>query len=309
MATELETLTGDLAARIDRLPRRSAVALYWACSSGLFAAYQEWAVLAEARTEPILCAALAEGYRFALWGREIPHDGPELLQALEDSAPPGELADRAGTRLETAARDCWICGDVPIRLLVDGDYRAGGAIWYALEPVLQHATERLFGVLQVGDGPDENHQRQAIMAEPDVARAVDFVRWAVDLLTGGAAPNGADLISLRQRAAVLRPPETPGFRWPSGAVGEDHFEIDATPEALDYLTEIATEMTRLFSISQAEAVGRMNAFWRHRKRFRSEMELGLLGHEEPHYWASQVYYRGDTRWWKEDAQLIPRDYP
>jgi hypothetical protein len=125
MATELETLTGDLAARIDRLPRRSAVALYWACSSGLFAAYQEWAVVAEARTEPILCAALAEGYRFALWGREIPHDGPELLQALEDLAPPGEL----------------------------------------------------------------------------------------------------------------------------------------------------------------------------------------LGHEEPHYWASQVYYRGDTRWWKEDAQLIPRGYP
>jgi hypothetical protein len=308
MPTELENFADDMAAQIDQLSQRSTAALYWACSSGLFPAFREWAAVAGAQSEPILCAALAGGHRFATWGRE-PNDKHELLQALDNSVPPGDLADQAGTRLETAAQDCWICGDIPIRLLVDGEYRAGGAIWYALEPALQYATERLFGVLQVGSGPGEHGQIQAVMSEPEVATAVDFVRWAVDFLAGCPAPKAPDLRSIRGRAVALRPPVAPGSRWSAGAVSEDHFEIDAAPEALDYLFEIAAEMSMLFSISRAEAIGRMNQFWGCRVRFRTEMELGLLGHEEPRYWAKQVYYLDDTLWWKDSARLIPRDYP
>jgi hypothetical protein len=308
MTTAGQALAEALEAPIDRLYPRSTAALYWACSSGLMPAYQEWAAATGARTGTILNAALAEAYDFALWGHE-PEDQRELLQALEDAAPPGDFVDQTGTRLETAAQDCWICGDVGIRVLADPGYRPGGAIWYALEPVLQYATERLFGVLQTGSGPGEDRQTEAVMAQPEVAEAADFLRWAVDHLAGRPALASTDLNTIRQRALVLRPPPGAGSRWVAGAVSEDHFEFDATPEAQDYLSEIAAKMTRLFAISRAEAIGRMNKLWSGRCRFRTEMEVSLLFHELPRYWANQVYYRDDTRWWHAGEELVPRDYP
>jgi hypothetical protein len=90
---------------------------------------------------------------------------------------------------------------------------------------------------------------------------------------------------------------------------EDHFNIDATPEALDYLSKIATKMTSLFSIGREEAIGRINRLWGGRRQFRTEMQLSLFFRENVEYWAKQVYYRDDTKWWREGETLIPRSYP
>lgn len=203
MLTMLDAFIEDMTTRIDRMPKRSIAALYWACSSALVPLYRKWAADTGAQTEPILGAVLTAGYQFVTSGRE-PADKRELLQVLEVSAPPGDLLYKADKSLETAAQDCWICGDIGIRVLVDDGYSAGGAIEYSLEPVLQRATERLFGVLQVGSGPDEYRQIEAVMSEPDVSAATDFLRWAVNFLGNRPAPSAEDLELIGQRARVLR---------------------------------------------------------------------------------------------------------
>jgi hypothetical protein len=204
MLTMLDAFVEDMTTRIDRMSKRSVAALYWACSSALVPVYRKWAAYTGAEMEPILSAALTVGYQFVISGWE-PADKRELLQALEVSAPPGDLSYKADKSLETAAQDCWICGDIAIRVLVDDCYSAGGAIEYSLEPVLQRATERLFGVLQVGSGPDEYRQIEAVMSEPDVSAATGFVRWAVNFLEDRPAPAVEDLVLIGQRATVLRP--------------------------------------------------------------------------------------------------------
>jgi hypothetical protein len=90
---------------------------------------------------------------------------------------------------------------------------------------------------------------------------------------------------------------------------DEHFEIDATPEALEYLSKIATKMTLLFSIGREEAIGRINHLWGGKRHFRSELQLSLFFREDVEYWAKQVYYRDDTKWWKDGEDLIPRNYP
>ena len=89
----------------------------------------------------------------------------------------------------------------------------------------------------------------------------------------------------------------------------DNFEIDATPEALAYLSEIATKMMRLFPISREEAVGRIKRSWGGRKQLRTDTQLLLLFHEEPEYWAKDFYYVKGTRWWHEGEPMVPSDYP
>lgn len=204
MLTQVDAFVEDLGASIDHLSKRSIAALFWAFSSALIPVCRKWAADTGARTEPILATALAAGYRFAVYNQE-PVDKRRLLDALEASAPPGDLLDKTAKTLETAAQDCWICGDIGIRVLVDDHYRAGGAIEYSLEPVLQRATERLFDVLQVGSGPDEHRQIEAVMSEPDVSSAVDFIRWAVGFLSERPTPVADDLGLISLRAAVLRP--------------------------------------------------------------------------------------------------------
>ena len=209
MLTMLDSFLEDITPRIDRMSKRSIAALYWACSSALVPAYWKWAADTGGQMEPILDAALTAGYQFVISGRE-PADKRELLRALEPSAPPGDLLYKAAKSLEAAAQDCWICGDIGIRVLVDDGYSAGGAIEYSLEPVLQRATERLFGVLQVDSGPDECRQIEAVMSEPDVSAATDFIRWAVNFLETRPAPVAEDMELIVQRARILGQGTTDG---------------------------------------------------------------------------------------------------
>jgi hypothetical protein len=204
LLTALDAFVDEMAIRIGRLSKRSQIALFWACSSGLLPEYIRWATYVDARTEPILNASLVAAYQFAALGQE-PSGKQELLSLLEASAPPGDSAGKTDEANETAAQDCWICADVCIRVLVEEDYDAGPVIEYALEPILQHATEYLFGVSQVGSGPHEVEQVQAILAQHEVSRATDFIQWALDLLNDPSPLSESGLQLIRERAAVLQP--------------------------------------------------------------------------------------------------------
>lgn len=87
----------------------------------------------------------------------------------------------------------------------------------------------------------------------------------------------------------------------------NEFEIPATQEALDYLREIASSMTGLFGIDDAEARGRIQRFW-NSEAFLTEHALMALFHRSPEGWAKTIYYGGQP-WWIEGAQLEPEPYP
>lgn len=75
------------------------------------------------------------------------------------------------------------------------------------------------------------------------------------------------------------------------------FLMQAPPETLDYLREIAEEMQRRFGISRAEAVARINAAYGGET---FDEWPDLMCHELPEHWAYGLYY-GDVPYWDENA--------
>lgn len=62
-------------------------------------------------------------------------------------------------------------------------------------------------------------------------------------------------------------------------------ELDERSE--EYLMRIKKEMINLFSISDYEAYGRINAYWS-KEVFRGDQII--LYHEDETYWAKTIYY-------------------
>jgi hypothetical protein len=62
----------------------------------------------------------------------------------------------------------------------------------------------------------------------------------------------------------------------------------------ELLCDTAEEMTKLFGISKAEAVARINAQWPDQK-FLEDSDIIL--HEDQYYWALFIYYNGDVPDW------------
>jgi hypothetical protein len=200
--TTFDRLLEQLANQLNTLSKRSQVAFYWACASALQPEFRAWAAHRGA-SETLLNQSLSIAADFASTGA-----APErfalgrLLEALEASTPPGESPDEFPA---TNAQDCWICADVCIRVLVDGAYSPGSAIWYALEPVVTEASVRCFGVSQVGSGESEEAYMQVIQRQPVVVAALDYCRWAINFLGQKPSPDADDIALVRMRADALRP--------------------------------------------------------------------------------------------------------
>lgn len=76
----------------------------------------------------------------------------------------------------------------------------------------------------------------------------------------------------------------------------------------DYLNEAVEVMVRLFGISEDEAIGRIAQEFA-RWDLASDEDSGIVGHEEPEYWAHWAYY-GNVHWWLMEAEeLTPLPYP
>ena len=86
------------------------------------------------------------------------------------------------------------------------------------------------------------------------------------------------------------------------------FQFSTAPTALDYCRRIVNAMVRLFDIDHEEAIGRVNRQWKN-ARFETDDEVHTLTHETSEFWANDIYYGPDSRWWTADAQPRPRHYP
>jgi hypothetical protein len=199
--TPLDVELAELASKIDSLPKRSLVGLFWACSGALVPEFRAWAAHRGEHTEPLLAAAMAAAHGFAAHGSEPPR-AASMLAALEASAPAGDSPDGVSS---TSAQDCWICADVGIRVLVDQGYDAGPAIEYALEPVVSAASEELYGVSQLGTSGEEEEQVRVLLQHRKVAAALEFCRWATDFLQDRPSPTEKDLALVSSRASALAP--------------------------------------------------------------------------------------------------------
>ena len=82
------------------------------------------------------------------------------------------------------------------------------------------------------------------------------------------------------------------------------FVTDEESEA--FFGEIVRELVRLFSISEEEAVGRVNRQWAGRS---VTGHYNLIYHESPEYFAKTVYYGPGVLWWKGEAGLRGTPYP
>ena len=85
-------------------------------------------------------------------------------------------------------------------------------------------------------------------------------------------------------------------------------EVTGTQVALDYFERIVHQLQTLFRITRDEAAGRLNRFWEGQD-FSGEMDVNLLRHESPTYWAKTIYYGPEARWWKGEDGLQPQPYP
>jgi hypothetical protein len=197
--TRLDTELAELSQRIRSMSDRAKAALFWACSDALSEEFSAWAEHTGAGTEPLLRRGQSAAYDFAAHGTR-PAGASQLLSDLEAGTPPGESPDEVSS---TSAQDCWICADVGVRVFVERDYDAGPAIEYALEPLLGRVSEELFGVTQLGSGPDEEDKLETLLRHPRIEGAFAFVRWATEFL--GSEPDEQSLNTVRSRAVAIAP--------------------------------------------------------------------------------------------------------
>ena len=76
------------------------------------------------------------------------------------------------------------------------------------------------------------------------------------------------------------------------------FLARAPAAVTELLHEAAEEMVRLFNISYAEAVARVNAQWEGQD-FLEASDIVL--HEDEYYWALFIYFGGNVPDWRRDA--------
>lgn len=200
--TDFDDLLADLAGDIDALPAPAVSVLFIGCCRALRPHYDRWADHRGTSAADVLDAALDAARAFATGGALDPA-APALLARVEEATPEGDSPDEYSS---TFAQDCWICGDVALRTAIGQDGPAGYAIEYVLDPMVITATERLFGVSQLGSGPDEDAGVRAILAEPDVRAAVDACRAAIAHLAAHPAPGDDDLATVERQLVAISPP-------------------------------------------------------------------------------------------------------
>ena len=83
--------------------------------------------------------------------------------------------------------------------------------------------------------------------------------------------------------------------WPDLPDAAFPFKTDQESEA--FCWSIAREMTRLFGISEHEAIRRICRFWGHITEIVGE---DIIYHEDEDYWARTIYYGKDSSWWIAD---------
>lgn len=86
------------------------------------------------------------------------------------------------------------------------------------------------------------------------------------------------------------------------------FIFQGSEKAIEFCHEIATVMQSEFTIDKDEAISRINSKW-------SDCVLDdedMIFHESPKFWAYDIYYGANSRWWsyneEELHKLTPASY-
>ena len=85
------------------------------------------------------------------------------------------------------------------------------------------------------------------------------------------------------------------------------FEFNTDEEAYEFCQEIVRMMMNDFGITEEESLIRLNKHW----RGLGFEDLDIRYHEDPTYWAYQIYYPDNSFWWNRegDPTLRPRPLP
>ena len=76
------------------------------------------------------------------------------------------------------------------------------------------------------------------------------------------------------------------------------FRVDAEVEK--FLREIRTNMVLKFNISNADAVEKINSYWKSRDAI---LKDDLIFHEESDYWVNTIFFGKGSGWWLSDEDL------
>ena len=83
------------------------------------------------------------------------------------------------------------------------------------------------------------------------------------------------------------------------------FKTDERSES--FCGSIASEMVRLFGISESEAFRRISRFWAHLPELVGEHDM--IYHETEDYWARTIYYGASSYWWFTGDERTKRSLP
>lgn len=86
-------------------------------------------------------------------------------------------------------------------------------------------------------------------------------------------------------------------------MGQFHFNTN--DESKEFCLQIVNIMSERFSIGEEEATNRINQIWKN-KDFLDEFDIRY--HEEPEFWAHDIYFGPESKWWKRknDPTLKPK---
>jgi hypothetical protein len=189
--TPLDSLIQELASQIEPLSQRAQVAFYLVCAQALLPEYKAWTAKQKQSHQDLFRQAQTYAENFIATG-EVAPDTAELLRQIERTTP-----------TESPAQDCWICIDLTLRIQVSTgkDIHVGNCIEYALTPSISAATEKLFGVSQLGSEDEESYG--VVLQQPTVQSAITFCQDAARFLAKHPQPTSQDLSELYVKAAAL----------------------------------------------------------------------------------------------------------
>jgi len=178
-----DALLAGLARQLRELDPASQAEFFLQCGLALRPLYERW--LDETgrpdRAGVLDTAALLVGERRSAANTSL--DAEVILTSMEAEFPPG---DALGDVSSTGAQSCWIAYDTALRLVIDASFAAEASVEYLLEPVTVGVSERLFGYSQIGSGPDEDRHMSALVADQQMAVAVDWISEVIKAMLRSA---------------------------------------------------------------------------------------------------------------------------
>lgn len=170
--TPFDDLYNSLAAEVSASGPDHLSLVLLAAGRALRPLYDDWATQTQSINQSDL---LDEAQRVLTTGNQA--SSLRLLkERLEEQMPWGEaIRGVPSADAQTVWEAHWLAADAVLEPLEP----AVRFVEPPLQPVLIAASERLFGVSDVGSGPHEAPMQRQILGEPDVVRAIEWFRDAL----------------------------------------------------------------------------------------------------------------------------------